>query len=237
MPNGTLVTGTKVPEGGKKMEVSASILSVKKENCIKTFYNLETSGIDYFHIDVMDGEFVENNTTSLMTEYTEYLNTITNLPLDVHLMVKDAMSYIKSYLIFEPRNITVHYESAKDENELKEWIEYIKDNNCKVGVSIKPNTDVEKIYNILPYVHTVLVMTVEPGKGGQKLIPETIEKIKTLKEYIDKNGLEVDIEADGGINESNVEKLKEAGCNIVVAGTSIIDSENFKETVEKLRGE
>ena len=107
------------------MEISASILSVEKENCIKTFYNLETAGIDYFHIDVMDGEFVENNTSSLMTEYTEYLNTITNIPLDVHLMVKDVMSYIKSYLIFEPRNITVHYESAKDEKELMEWIQYI----------------------------------------------------------------------------------------------------------------
>ena len=217
------------------MEISASILSVEKENCIKTFYNLETAGIDYFHIDVMDGEFVENNTSSLMTEYTEYLNTITNIPLDVHLMVKDVMSYIKSYLIFETRNITVHYESAKDEKELMEWIQYIKENNCKVGISIKPNTEVEKIYNILPYVHTVLIMTVEPGKGGQKLIPETMQKIHKLREYIDGNKLEVDIEADGGINESNVKELKNAGCNIIVAGTSIINSKNYKDTVDKLK--
>ena len=217
------------------MEISASILSVEKENCIKTFYNLETAGIDYFHIDVMDGEFVENNTSSLMTEYTEYLNTITNIPLDVHLMVKDVMSYIKSYLIFEPRNITVHYESAKDEKELMEWIQYIKENNCKVGISIKPNTEVEKIYNILPYVHTVLIMTVEPGKGGQKLISETMQKIHKLREYIDGNKLEVDIEADGGINESNVKELKNAGCNIIVAGTSIINSKNYKDTVDKLK--
>ena len=217
------------------MEISASILSVEKENCIKTFYNLETAGIDYFHIDVMDGEFVENNTSSLMTEYTEYLNTITNIPLDVHLMVKDVMSYIKSYLIFEPRNITVHYESAKDEKELMEWIQYIKENNCKVGISIKPDTEVEKIYNILPYVHTVLIMTVEPGKGGQKLIPETMQKIHKLREYIDENKLEVDLEADGGINESNVKELKNAGCNIIVAGTSIINSKNYKDTVDKLK--
>ena len=152
-------------------------------------------------------------------------------------MVKDVMSYIKSYMIFEPRNITVHYESANSEEELKEWIEYIKENNCKAGVSIRPNTEVERIYSILPFVHTVLVMTVEPGRGGQKLIPETIEKIKALKEYIDKKELEVDIEADGGINEDNVEELKKAGCDIVVAGTSIINSDNFKEMVEKLRGE
>lgn len=219
------------------MEVSASILSVKKENCIQTFYNLETSGINYFHIDVMDGDFVENNTTKIMTEYTEYLNTITNIPLDVHLMVKDVMAYVKSYLIFEPRSITMHYEAAKSEKELLEWIQYIKEQNCKVGVSIKPNTSIENIFEFLPYIHTVLVMTVEPGKGGQKLIPETIEKIKKLKKYLQENHLEVEIEADGGINENNVKELKEAGCDIVVAGTSIVTSNNYKETVKKLKVE
>ena len=179
------------------MEVSASILSVKKENCIQTFYNLETSGIDYFHIDVMDGEFVKNNTTKIMTEYTEYLNTITNIPLDVHLMVKDVMAYVKSYLVFEPRSITMHYEAASSEEELLNWIQYIKEQNCKVGISVKPNTNVEEIYKFLPYIHTVLVMTVEPGEGGQKLIPETIEKVKKLKKYLQGNNLEVEIEADG----------------------------------------
>ena len=217
------------------MEVSTSILSVKKDNCIQTFYNLETAGTDYFHIDVMDGKFVENNTVDLMTEYAEYLNSITNIPLDVHLMVEDVMSYIKSFLIFEPRNITVHYESAKDNKELLEWVTFIKENNCKAGVSIKPNTKIEKIYEILPFVHTVLVMTVEPGKGGQELIPSTIEKIKQLREYIDKQGLEIDIEADGGINLDNAQTLKEAGCDIVVAGTSIISSNNFKETINRLK--
>ena len=217
------------------MEVATSILSVKKEKCIQTFYNLETAGTDYFHIDVMDGKFVKNDTTELMTEYSEYLNSITNVPLDVHLMVEDVMSYIKSFIIFEPRNITVHYEAAKDEGELLSWITYIKEHNCKAGISIKPNTEIEKIYNILPYVHTVLIMTVEPGKGEQELIPETIDKIKKLKEYISKNNLEVDIEADGGINLDNVEKIREAGCDIIVAGTSIIDSSNYKETIEKLK--
>ena len=217
------------------MEVSTSILSVKKDNCIQTFYNLETAGTDYFHIDVMDGRFVENNTVDLMTEYSEYLNSITNIPLDVHLMVEDVMSYIKSFLSFEPRNITVHYEAAKNNKELLEWISFIKENNCKVGISVKPNTEIEKIYDILPYVHTVLVMTVEPGKGGQELIPSTIEKIKKLREYIKKQGLEIDIEADGGINLDNVQSLKDAGCDIIVAGTSIISSNNFKETIGKLK--
>ena len=217
------------------MEVSASILSVKKENCIQTFYNLETSGIDYFHIDVMDGEFVKNNTTKIMTEYTEYLNTITNIPLDVHLMVKDVMAYVKSYLVFEPRSITMHYEAASSEEELLNWIQYIKEQNCKVGISVKPNTNVEEIYKFLPYIHTVLVMTVEPGEGGQKLIPETIEKVKKLKKYLQENNLEVEIEADGGINEDNAKALKDAGCDIIVAGTSIVSSNDYKETVRKLK--
>ena len=217
------------------MEVSASILSVEKENCIQTFYNLETAGTDYFHIDVMDGEFVENNTVSLMTEYAEYLNSITNVPLDVHLMVKDVMEFIKSFLVFEPRNITIHYETAATKEQLLEWIQYIKDNNCKVGISIKPDTEVEEIYSVLPYVHTILIMTVEPGKGGQELIADTIEKISKLKKYIDENNIEIDIEADGGINTENVKLLQEAGCDIVVAGTSIIKSNDFKETIKKLK--
>lgn len=217
------------------MEVATSILSVKKENCIQTFYNLETAGTDYFHIDVMDGKFVKNNTVELMTEYCEYLNSITNIPLDVHLMVEDVISFIKSFIIFEPRNITIHYEAAKDKKELLDWISYIKENNSKAGISIKPNTKVEEIYDILPYIHTALIMTVEPGEGGQDLLPETIGKIKELRKYIDENGLDVDIEADGGINLDNIEKLKEAGCDIAVVGTGIINSDNYKETIGKMK--
>ena len=217
------------------VEVSTSILSIKKEEAIKTLYNLETAKTDYFHIDVMDGKFVENNTHDTMLEYCEYLNSITTIPLDVHLMVADVKEYIKSYLVFEPNTITFHLEAAKDIAELKEWIKFVKENNCKVGISIKPNTPVEKLYEILPYIHTVLIMTVEPGKGGQKLIPETIEKIKTLKQYIEKNNLEVDIEADGGINTENVKELTKAGCNIIVAGTAITSSSNYAETIRKLK--
>ena len=217
------------------MEIAASILNVEKENCIQTFYNLETAGVDYFHIDVMDGEFVKNNTTSLMVEYAEYLKNITNIPLDVHLMVKDVLSYIKSFLVFEPRNITIHLEAAKSREELLNWIKYIKGSGSKVGLCVKPGTPIEKIYEFLPYIHTVLIMTVEPGEGGQSLIPETIEKVKKLNEYIESQDLEVDIEADGGINENNSGLLKNAGCNIIVAGTAIINSDNFKDAVKKLR--
>ena len=217
------------------VEVSTSILSIDKENAIKTLYNIETSKTDYFHIDVMDGKFVKNNTNDVMLEYCEYLNSITTVPLDVHLMVEDVEQYIKSYLIFEPNTITFHYEVAKNEDELKKWIDLLKENNCKVGISIKPETPVEKIYKFLPYVHSVLVMTVEPGEGGQKLIDECILKIQKLKQYIDENNLDVYIEADGGINTENAEKLVNAGCDIIVSGTAITKSNNFAETIKKLK--
>ncbi len=217
------------------VEISTSILSIKKENAIKTLYNLETAKTDYFHIDVMDGKFVPNNTNDVMLEYCEYLSSITNVPLDVHLMVEDVEQYIKSYLVFEPNIITIHFEAVKNKEKLKEYVDLIKQNNCKVGISIKPDTKVEEIYEILPYIHMVLVMTVEPGKGGQKLIPETIEKIKTLKKYLDDNGLEVDIEADGGINSQNLKTLVDAGCNIVAIGTAITDSNDYKSEIQKLK--
>ena len=218
------------------MEIATSILNVKEEDCVKTIYKLETAKTDYFHIDVMDGEFVENNTVEKMTKYCEYLKNITNIPLDVHLMVKDVMAFIKSFLVFEPRNITIHYEAIRDIEEMKKVVSYIKENNCKAGISIKPETSLEEILDILQYVHTVLIMTVEPGKGGQELIRATIQKIKELRKYIDENNLEIDIEADGGINLENVEEIRKAGCDIVVAGTCILKSGNFKETIEKLRG-
>src|SRR5574344_2134116 len=217
------------------VEVSTSLLSVKKENIIKTIYNLETAGTNYFHIDVMDGDFVDNDTTEKMNEYCEYLNTITNIPLDVHLMVKDVESYIKNYLIYNPNIITIHYEAVKDKKKLKELIDYIKQNNCRVGISIKPETNIEEIYELIPYIHLVLVMTVEPGKGGQQLLPVTLEKIKALREYLDINKFEVEIEADGGINLENVEKVKSVGVNIIVSGTAIINSDNYKQTIEKIK--
>ena len=217
------------------IKLAPSILSADFAKLGEDVVRIDKAGCDWIHIDVMDGEFVKNDTTSLMTEYSEYLKNITNIPLDVHLMVKDVLSYVKSFLVFEPRNITIHLEAAKDKEELLSWIKYIKDNGSKVGLCIKPNTKIEEIYEFLPYIHTVLVMTVEPGEGGQSLIPETIEKIRKLKEHIENYGLEVDIEADGGINEENSGLLKEAGCDIIVAGTAIINSDNFKDAVKKLK--
>lgn len=217
------------------VEVSTSILSVKKENAIKLFYNLETAKTDYFHIDVMDGKFVEKNTTEIMQEYSNSIKQISNLPLDVHLMVEDIQTYINSYIPFEPNIITFHLETCKNKQMVLEYIKYIKENNIKVGIAIKPNTRIEDVYEYLPFIHLVLIMTVEPGKGGQKLIPETISKVSKLKDYINKNNIDIDIEVDGGINLENKEELINAGANILVAGSSIINSQDFKQTIEKMK--
>ena len=216
------------------MEVSASILSVKEEESVHTFYRLEIAKIDYFHIDVMDGEFVERNSQEEMKKYADNLKNITNIPLDVHLMVEDVKKYVDIFSPNEPRCITFHYEAVKDKTKIMDVINYIKQYS-KVGLSIKPETKIEEIYDFLPYVHNILIMTVEPGKGGQELIPETIEKIKTLKKYIEENNLETEIEADGGINLSNINELKNAGVDIAVVGTALIGAKDYKYMVNKLK--
>ena len=162
------------------VEVSTSVLNVAKENATKTFYNLETAHTDYFHIDVMDGKFVPNNTYELMKEYATTIKQISNIPLDVHFMTYFVKDNIEQYIGLEPNIITFHIEAVESKEEVLEIIRYIKDNKCRVGIAIKPNTPIEEIYEFLPYIHMILVMTVEPGFGGQGLIPETIEKVKKL---------------------------------------------------------
>ncbi len=216
--------------------ISASVLNVEKENSAQTFYNLETSGIDYFHIDVMDGDFVEQNTVTKMMEYTSIIKQISNIPIDVHLMVRDIEAFVEYYIPFAPNRITIHYEADRKEKIL-EQIKKIKENEIKVGISVKPNTKIEEIFPLLPFVHMCLIMTVEPGRGGQELIPSTIEKIEKLKEYIEKKQLEVDIEVDGGINLQTAAQVKKAGANILVVGTALIQTENYKEMVAELKKE
>ena len=217
------------------VEISTSILSVKKEESIKKFYDLEVAHTDYYHIDVMDGKFVENNTEEIMKDYTNQIKQISNIPLDVHLMVEDVASYIEEYIPFSPNRVTFHYEACKDKEEVFKYINMIKEEGIKVGISIKPNTNIEDIYEFLPFIHMVLIMTVEPGKGGQALIPETLEKVRKLKQYINENDIEIDIEADGGINKETIKDVVSSGVDIAVVGNGIIKTENYTKTIKELK--
>lgn len=217
------------------VEISTSILSVEKEKATRTFYNLETAHTDYFHIDVMDGQFVKNNTRKIMKEYASTIRQISNTPLDIHLMTYSVKDNIEEYIDLEPNIITFHIEAIKSKEEVFEVINYIKENNSRVGIAVKPNTNIEEVYEFLPYIHMILIMTVEPGIGGQKLIPETVNKVRKLKEYIDNENIELDIEVDGGINLETAELVKSAGANILVAGTSIIKSDDYKKMISELK--
>lgn len=203
------------------MKISASFLSIKdniKENIVK----LTNSDIDYLHLDIMDGKFVFNKTWDIL-EIKNLINY--NKPLDIHLMVKDVYKYIDDFKDLNPNFITVHYEVLDD---VMMVINYIKKYNIKVGLSIKPNTDISVIIPYLKYIDLVLVMSVEPGLGGQKFIMDSVDKIKKLKElkgdYL--------IEVDGGINDSTIDLVKDV--DIVVVG-SYITSGNYEKRIKKLK--
>lgn len=217
------------------VEVSTSILSIKEGEEQESFLKLETAKTDYFHIDVMDGKFVEKNTYKKMLDNSFYIKRISNLPLDVHLMVEDIKSAIDDFLAIEPNIITFHVEACKNKQEVQEIIKYIKDNNCKVGIAVKPNTKIEEIYEFLPFIHMCLIMTVEPGKGGQAFMTDMLEKIETLKKHLTEQSLEVDIEVDGGINLATAPKVKNAGANILVSGTAIVLAKDFKAIIDELK--
>ena len=217
------------------MEVSASILSVNEEESIHTFYRLETAHIDYFHIDVMDGKFVENNTSEKMKQYTDNIKNISNIPLDVHIMVENIKEYVDVYAPCMPTKISFHIEASKDKETTMKMINYIKEDGIKVGIAVNPETDIKEVFDYLPYIHTVLIMSVHPGKGGQEFIPETIDKINKLKKYLKENDLDTEIEVDGGVNLENVKELKECGVDIAVVGTALINAKDYKYTVDQIR--
>ena len=179
-------------------------------------------------------EFVEKNTYQKMLELSSYVRRISNIPLDVHLMVKDVETAINVFAPVEANLMTFHLEACKDEEEVFKFINMIKDNHSRVGIAVKPDTKIEEIYKFLPVIHVVLVMTVEPGKGGQTLISDMVDKIGTLKNHIDENNLDTVIEVDGGINLATCERVKEAGASMLVAGTAILMAKDYGDIIEDL---
>ena len=218
------------------MIISTSVLNVKEDgNEIETFYRLEAAKTDFFHIDVMDGKFVENDTSERMRHFSDTLSNIALTPMEVHLMCEDVKSFVDEYVPVNPNTIIFHVEVCKDEKQVMDIINYIKDKGIKVGISLKPETEVEEVLPYLKYIHEVLVMTVEPGKGNQTLIVDTLNKIKEIRKYIDENNLDTEINADGGINADTIQSIKEAGCDVAVVGSAMINAIDYKFMMNKLK--
>ena len=216
----------------KKIQISPSILSADFSQLGNEIKKLEEGGADLIHVDVMDGHFVPNLTIG--PPVIKALRKYTKLPFDVHLMISPVHKYIKNFADAGSDIITIHPEATKD---LKESINLIKELDKKVGVSLNPNTEINVIESQLNNIDLVLIMSVFPGFGGQKFIPETIKKIKDLKEIKDKNNYSFDIEVDGGINFSNSKEVINAGANILVSGTTIFkeNNGNIKKNIETLK--
>ena len=216
----------------KKIQISPSILSADFSQLGNEIKRLEQSGADMIHVDVMDNHFVPNLTIG--PPVIKSLRKHTNLPFDVHLMIDPVHKYIKDFADAGSDIITIHPEATES---LLESINHIKSLNKKVGVSLNPNTEIEVIENVLEKINLVLIMSVYPGFGGQKFMPEVLKKISDLKKIQDNKKLNFDIEVDGGINFENNKKVIDAGANILVSGTTIFKENNgdIKKNIDLLK--
>ena len=216
----------------KKIQISPSILSADFSQLGKEIKRLEDGGADMIHVDVMDGHFVPNLTIG--PPIIKTLRKYTKLPFDVHLMISPVHKYIKDYADAGADIITIHPEATEN---LKNSIQLIKKLNKKVGVSLNPKTKIDLITNLLNEIDLVFIMSVNPGFGGQKFIPEVLNKIKELKKIKDQKNLNFDIEIDGGINFENNKLAIEAGANILVSGTTVFkdNNGNIKKNIDLLK--
>lgn len=212
------------------IKLAPSILSADFSNLIKDIKEVESAGCEYLHIDVMDGMFVPNITLGPIV--VKSLRKKVDMVFDVHLMIEEPDRYIKDFIDAGADLVTVHLETTK---HLDRTVQLIKSNKAKVGVALNPATPVNLLEDIIKEIDMVLIMSVNPGFGGQSFIENSIKKIKEVRELIIKNNLDIDIQVDGGINENNIKEVVEAGANIIVAGSGIFGKENREEAVYNLR--
>ena len=215
----------------KKVKIAPSILSADFAKIGEEVKSLEKCGADVIHCDVMDGVFVNNITFGI--KMVEDIRKMTTLPLDCHLMIVQPEKYVERFAKAGADIITVHFEACQD--NLKEVLALIKATGKKCGAVINPDTPVEKIKDVIPMCDIVLVMSVFPGFGGQKFIPEVLDKLREVRAIIDESGKDIDLEVDGGVTVENVEEIKEAGANLIVAGSTVFKASDRAEIIEKLK--
>ena len=217
-------------KGYRKMLISPSILASDFSRLAEEVKSIENAGADLVHIDVMDGMFVPNIT--LGAPVIKCLKGKTDLPFDVHLMIEEPIRYIDDFASAGADIITFHIEAAKD---VKATIEKIKDCGCKPAISIKPNTPADVVFPYLNDLYMVLVMTVEPGFGGQSFMPETMPKVKAIREEATKRNIDLRIQVDGGIDDKTVSIVTENGADVIVAGSYVFKAADRSIPIKTLR--
>ena len=210
-------------------KLAPSILAADFSNLGRDVKEIENAGVEYLHIDVMDGMYVP--TISFGAPIVRSLRKVSSLVFDVHLMIEDPIRLIDEFVEAGADIITVHAEACK---HLHRTITEIKEKGIKVGVSLNPSTPLNILEYVLDELDMVLLMSVNPGYGGQSFLPLTIEKIKSLKEMIDKKDLKIDIEVDGGLSTDNVHLVLDAGANVIVAGTAVFKN-NISDNVHQFK--
>lgn len=215
----------------KTIKIAPSILSADFSKMGEEVLSLEQSGADLVHCDVMDGVFVNNITFGI--KMVEDLRKITKLPLDCHLMIVHPEKYVERFAKAGADIITVHYEACRD--NLKEVLELIKSTGVKCGAVINPDTPVSAIEEAIPLCDMVLVMSVFPGFGGQKFIPEALDKLRLVRKIVDGLDKEIDVQIDGGVTKDNVAEIKAAGANVIVAGSAVFKAADRKAMISSLK--
>lgn len=213
------------------VKIAPSILSADFSKLGEEIKDVERGGADYIHVDVMDGHFVPNITIGPLI--VDAIRPVTKLPLDVHLMIEDPDSYIEAFANAGADYITVHAEACR---HLHRTVHFIKSFGVKAGVVLNPATPVNMIEHVIEDIDMVLLMSVNPGFGGQKFIPSVLPKIAAVKKLADAKGLNIEIEVDGGVNEETAQLCIEAGADVLVAGSAIYNQKNRAAAIAALKG-